>query len=663
MVETRHNGIRRTSLTQSLVLISVFYPFTLGSSNFQLVDQFKTYQEAKSYCRDMYTDLVTVHNLTVMNELITLVTNKTPRAWIGLESADVRVWHWSQPDQRTDFFNWKLGEPQGEDQDTCVAMDQHGQWFESECTTTRSFVCQDNNNYSKHVLVNETKSWRDAHSHCRDLSSELVSIHTIVENAAVQNVSALQVVWIGLFKDSWMWSDGSNSSFRFWRPNQPNYSEDQYCTVAVFRLRGQWNDLRCSGKHWFICYGEKKTLSTTASTEIEKDTTSYSPNRNLTTQTPSEAATSSTVTLTPDMTELPSTTDRTTTEEETTVSEFATSPQMKTRSTTTSSQNEDDTITTDSPTRTTQMMTSTPEMTELPTTTEEELPTTTTEEEEELPTTKEEELPTTKEEALPTTKEEELPTTTEEEALPTTTEEEGLPTTKEELPTTTEEEALPTTTEEEELPTTTEEEELPTTKEEELPTTTEEEATASEFASSPSTELYSRTTETSTVTVTQSTETLDLTTVIDSSTPFTTSVQSTTHSSNLTPTVSSPSSSDNLILIQENMTWIEAMGYCRENHMDLVNILNKQLQDEVAEKAKSATTAYVWMGLRYNCKFEFWFWTSSSSGCYQSWASGHGSEWEYECGVSGAVEATGRHQWVGLPQGNKLNFICSTCLG
>lgn len=89
----------------------------------------------------MYTDLATVHNSTDMNNLITLVSNTTARAWIGLETGDVWMWHWSWPDQKLDFLNWKAGEPQNNSQDACAAMNPDGEWFESDCGTKKSFVC------------------------------------------------------------------------------------------------------------------------------------------------------------------------------------------------------------------------------------------------------------------------------------------------------------------------------------------------------------------------------------------------------------------------------------------------------------------------------------------------------------------------------------------
>ncbi|KAF0045304.1 hypothetical protein F2P81_001833 [Scophthalmus maximus] len=349
MTGNRFNMMKRSQIL-CLIFISGFSFFTVGTSDFHLIELSKTYGEAKSYCRDMYTDLATVHNFADMNNLVTLVSNAVARAWIGLENGNVWMWHWSLPDYELDFLNWKAGEPQNNFQNQCAAMDQHGKWFESDCRITRSFVCHGVGESKGLVFVANTQSWRDAQNHCRSLSSDLVGIHSAKENEAVLNVSVSQNVWIGLFKDPWKWSDGSNSSFRNWKPIQPDYNVDRDCVAAIFKDAGQWNDLKCSTRRNFVCHG------------------------------------------------------------------------------------------------------------------------------------------------------------------------------------------------------------------------------------------------------------------------------------------------GNLILIQQNRTWIEAMSYCREHHHDLVHITTNNIQEQVAERAKNATSAHVWLGLRYTCKFNFWFWTKSNSGCYQNWAPGQGSERTYDCGVTGVVD-------------------------
>ncbi|GLD64722.1 snaclec stejaggregin-B subunit beta-1-like protein [Lates japonicus] len=70
---------------------------------------------------------------------------------------------------------------------------------------------------------------------------------------------------------------------------------------------------------------------------------------------------------------------------------------------------------------------------------------------------------------------------------------------------------------------------------------------------------------------------------------------------------------DKVILINQSKTWVEALYYCRENHYDLVSITNLNEQRWVQERAKKANTSYVWLGLRYTCALDFWFWVNDEA--------------------------------------------------
>lgn len=454
-------------ITQALclLLVSGLYSFTLESSDFHLIDLLKNYEDAKRYCREMYTDLATIHNFTDMTNLINYVSDTSVRAWIGLEIGKP-MWHWSLPDQQLNYINWRKGDPQENDLEKCAAMDENGKWFESDCKSKRSFVCHGNEGTSSHVLVTNAKSWRDAQDHCRGLSTDLVSINSTTENEVVSNMSPN--VWIGLFKDPWKWSDGSNSSFRYWRPFQPNYINGQDCVTAILKNSGQWNDLKCSGKRNFICRGASKSPTTI--------------------QTSTQGAT------------------------------------IVTNMTTLSD------------------------------------------------------------------------------------------------------------------------------------VTSERVIVTSHFTVALNNTNSSSVSTTASLVFSSSTEHLSLT-----STPVTTQGISALYTTqSLTLHSNTPGT---LILIQQNMTWVEATAYCREHYIDLVSISTPDIQQMVAEKVKKATTPHVWIGLRYTCGSKVWFWTRSASGCYQNWAPEQGTEEKSSCGFAGAIEATGRQQWVGLPRTEKINFICYACIG
>ncbi|XP_067436988.1 snaclec 5-like [Thunnus thynnus] len=113
---------------------------------------------------------------------------------------------------------------------------------------------------------------------------------------------------------------------------------------------------------------------------------------------------------------------------------------------------------------------------------------------------------------------------------------------------------------------------------------------------------------------------------------------------------------DKVILIRENKTWEEALYYCRENHRDLVSITNLHQQRWVKERAKKADSPYIWLGLRYTCTLDFWFWVSDEVVSYKNWASPGQKD---ECDMSGAMDRGGKHKWFSQHDNKKYNFICS----
>ncbi|TDH09017.1 hypothetical protein EPR50_G00103600 [Perca flavescens] len=112
---------------------------------------------------------------------------------------------------------------------------------------------------------------------------------------------------------------------------------------------------------------------------------------------------------------------------------------------------------------------------------------------------------------------------------------------------------------------------------------------------------------------------------------------------------------DSVILINQSMIWEDALYYCRDHHGDLVSITNQDDQRWVQERAKMASTPHVWLGLRYTCTLDFWFWVSDETVLYKNWGPGQPGD---ECNMSGAMDREGT--WVKkIDDDHKLNFICS----
>ncbi|XP_029291089.1 lymphocyte antigen 75-like isoform X3 [Cottoperca gobio] len=139
----------------------------------------------------------------------------------------------------------------------CTLIDHLGQWRDVSCEESRLTICLDVRGPNvTFVLINIPMTWTEAQSYCRANYRDLASVRNMAENQKIQDlVPAGGLVWIGLSRDSWKWSDGSDSTFRFWEAGEPNnYGYNQACVVADFNSFRQWGDRNCERKFAFICY-------------------------------------------------------------------------------------------------------------------------------------------------------------------------------------------------------------------------------------------------------------------------------------------------------------------------------------------------------------------------------------------------------------------------
>ncbi|KAK1890345.1 Macrophage mannose receptor 1 [Dissostichus eleginoides] len=111
---------------------------------------------------------------------------------------------------------------------------------------------------------------------------------------------------------------------------------------------------------------------------------------------------------------------------------------------------------------------------------------------------------------------------------------------------------------------------------------------------------------------------------------------------------------DKVILIKENKTWDDALDYCRAKHRDLVSITDSHQQRWVQEGAKMADTEFVWLGMRYTCTLDLWFWVIDRLVCYDNWAQEDKIE---GCDRATAMKRDGK--WYERREGDVLNFICA----
>ncbi|XP_035284407.1 macrophage mannose receptor 1-like [Anguilla anguilla] len=235
----------------------------------------KNWTEAQSFCRENYTDLLTIDNQTDVQRILNQaqgILNQTQRtmnqtqsgdtdAWIGLQ----RRWRWSLADRglysakEIFFFNWASREPNNNNgNESCATMRGDGGFHDFSCDNRFYFICYNESSADKYILIREKKTWEDARFFCQKKHTDLVNIKNQTEN----NIITVKLKgseldwWIGLSKD-WKWSDLSESSYRNWSTESDG--NDSNCT-AVLLSSGKWVKQECDDKKPFFCYEDNLIL-------------------------------------------------------------------------------------------------------------------------------------------------------------------------------------------------------------------------------------------------------------------------------------------------------------------------------------------------------------------------------------------------------------------
>ncbi|KAK2894318.1 hypothetical protein Q8A73_016802 [Channa argus] len=213
--------------------------------------------DAQKYCRSKHTDLATIQNKKEVDKLNPTL-NSQQYVWIGLH-ADTEAWRWSLENQDYygkgggGFRNWATGEPNdGGNYQVCVLMTTIGEWADELCTSKLAFICYNGSQItsSDFVLVKDLKTWTEAQLYCRDNYTDLASVRNQVENDEMKMLLT-QKAWIGLYRNSWKWSDGSINSFSYWYPGAPVSTTAASCICAFY---GKWYNINCNSHFYFLCF-------------------------------------------------------------------------------------------------------------------------------------------------------------------------------------------------------------------------------------------------------------------------------------------------------------------------------------------------------------------------------------------------------------------------
>ncbi|XP_059361771.1 macrophage mannose receptor 1-like [Carassius carassius] len=226
------------------------------SKQFTFIKQAKTFSDAQVYCREFYGDLASVEDPVDFSRLQAVVSGVTdPGVWIGLKGAEPD-WIWSLSDRafygegEAKYRRWKAGQlDNAGGHENCGVLDSNGEFWDIPCTNQQPFICYDGNVPQRYVYVSAGKSWSDAQTHCRQTHTDLVSVRNQDENQQLQNLTNGNMVFIGLYKDAFRWTDNSSSMIRHWSIGEPNGNG----ACVLHSLLNTWSDEDCNQARPFIC--------------------------------------------------------------------------------------------------------------------------------------------------------------------------------------------------------------------------------------------------------------------------------------------------------------------------------------------------------------------------------------------------------------------------
>ncbi|XP_058637663.1 lymphocyte antigen 75-like [Onychostoma macrolepis] len=109
-----------------------------------------------------------------------------------------------------------------------------------------------------------------------------------------------------------------------------------------------------------------------------------------------------------------------------------------------------------------------------------------------------------------------------------------------------------------------------------------------------------------------------------------------------------------LILVQQESTWEEALLYCRQNYKDLAILNSDEIMTEARVQSTAALTDNVWIGLRFIAGH--WFWANGEAFGYKVWSSGG----ELQCPMNQCCAVLNRNSmgWKPVDCEKRLNFFC-----
>ncbi|XP_062374279.1 secretory phospholipase A2 receptor-like [Sardina pilchardus] len=231
-----------------------FICYSDGSSS-TLIDEKKSWYEAQKFCRDKYTDLVSITD-EEQNKAVHAIKQKHPNnSWIGLKWDG---WEWADGGL-SGYRNWSSEADFSKQDHTAVTISLSNKWMPATKTTEVPFIC-----YKDHIHIsNISMTWEGSLEYCRRFNGSFCILSPKKQLAAKRLMRRLQItepVWVGLQQSSflgiWVWTTGETLAWNNWKGGQvPQLPLSHHCgALTPEKDDFKWADMNCMIKQRALCY-------------------------------------------------------------------------------------------------------------------------------------------------------------------------------------------------------------------------------------------------------------------------------------------------------------------------------------------------------------------------------------------------------------------------
>ncbi|CAL4213221.1 unnamed protein product, partial [Meganyctiphanes norvegica] len=257
--------------------------FSLGNEKFLVVEEWKTWDEARTSCINLGGDLAEPKDLELLKTHLSEHDQIDSDYWIGgSDSENEGSWKWiSGATVNTSL--WIDGEPDGDEIENCLDFQplEDPPLNDYECEETQYYICEKTEgkrnvisdeecNYPFEklgsdcllIVENSLKDWQEANRYCQRNNADLAILNDL--NKLRKHLARFDIeynYWVGGSKlnsdREWLWVNGDPFTEE-WRDGEPDDNIKNECLLFQAGYRPSYSAHACGREQSFIC--KKNTI-------------------------------------------------------------------------------------------------------------------------------------------------------------------------------------------------------------------------------------------------------------------------------------------------------------------------------------------------------------------------------------------------------------------